>query len=42
MNQGCPGPVCFYCRAWDLVGPRRSVFLEREEVVECGVCLLIS
>jgi hypothetical protein len=40
-NQGCPGPIRIHCRSWDLVGSRRSVFLEREEVISCLIVLCL-
>jgi hypothetical protein len=40
-SQGCPGPIRIYCRSWDLVGSRRGVFPEREEVISCLIVLCV-
>ena len=39
-NQGRSCPIRIHCRTWDLVGSRRSVFLEREEVISSLIVLL--
>jgi hypothetical protein len=39
--QGCSRPIRIHCRTWDLVGSRRSVFLEREEVISCLIVLCL-
>ena len=40
-NQGCSRPIRIRCRTRDLVGSRRGVFPEREEVISCFIVLCV-